>query len=124
LTISGDYIKNKVTLVPAETDIAYTVSVVLPDGRLAAEWLQWLRTRHIADVLQGGAMRAEIVVLDAPPHAYEIRYRFESREAFDKYEREHAPRLRAEGLQLFPVEKGVKYCRSLGVISDSFARSE
>jgi hypothetical protein len=100
--------------------IAYTVTVAFRDVNLAEEWLGWLRGGHIAEVLAGGATSAEIVALDEPSHAYEARYRFPSREAFKQYEREHAPRLRAEGLRLFPIEKGVSYRRSVGVVTDVF----
>lgn len=61
----------------------------------------WLRDRHVADVCAAGAVDAELVRLDATderPHAVEVRYRFASREAFLRYEREEAPRLRADGL--------------------------
>ena len=100
--------------------VAYTVAVAFPNRDLADEWLRWLRDGHVAEVLAGGATRAEIVALDGPSLAFEVRYRFPSREALDRYEREHAPRLRAEGLRLFPIEKGVVYRRTVGVISDVF----
>lgn len=61
----------------------------------------WLRDRHVADVCAAGAVDAELVRLDPTqerPHAVEARYRFASREAFLRYEREEAPRLRADGL--------------------------
>lgn len=108
---------------PNVNEIAYTVAVAFPDGELVEPWLHWLRDHHIADVLAGGATRAEIVVLDAPAPTYEVRYRFPSRQAFDLYERDHAPRLRAEGLRLFPVEKGIRYQRSVGVIWDVFPQT-
>lgn len=38
------------------------------------------------------------------------------RACFETYERDHAPRLRAEGLARFPVESGIRYSRSLGEI--------
>ncbi|HEY8079723.1 MAG TPA: hypothetical protein VIF62_36585, partial [Labilithrix sp.] len=56
----------------------------------------WLRERHIADVCASGAESGELVVLDASTVL--VRYRFASREAFTAYERDHAPRLRAEGI--------------------------
>lgn len=81
---------------------SYVVRCIF-DRREAMEgFLVWLRDRHIADVCAAGADDAELVALDASvdlPHAIEIRYRFASRGAFDQYEREHAPRLRAEGLE-------------------------
>ena len=104
-------------------EIAYTVSVTLPGEAAAAEWLRWLRGGHLAEVLAGGATQAEVVALDGPGSVYEVRYRFPSREAFDRYEREHAPRLRAEGLRLFPVEKGFVYRRTVGVVTDVVPRT-
>ena len=66
---------------------------------------------------------AEIVEVDptdgaAPGDArcFEVRYHFPSREAFKAYERDHGPRLREEGMRLFPPEKGVRYRRALGEI--------
>ena len=46
------------------------------------------------------------------------------RETFEGYEREHAPRPRAEGLWLFPTEKGVSCCRPVGVVTDAFPRPD
>jgi hypothetical protein len=103
--------------------IAYRVSATFPNSDVADEWLHWLREGHVAAVLAGGATSAEIVALDTPAHAYEVRYRFPSRETFEKYEREHAPRLRAEGLRRFPVEKGIQYRRCIGVVCDTFPRT-
>jgi hypothetical protein len=97
--------------------ITYTVTVAFDDSVLADEWLRWLTGGHIADVLAGGATDAELVELDGPTRAFEVRYHFPSRAAFALYERDHAPRLRAEGLRLFPPEKGVTYRRSLGEVA-------
>src|SRR5262245_1677947 len=98
------------------TDFVYTVTVSFADAKLAEAWLRWLHTGHIAEVLAGGASSAEIVQMDRAVHSYEVRYRFPSRQAFARYEAEHASRLRAEGLQLFPPEKGVVYRRSAGQV--------
>jgi hypothetical protein len=100
--------------------IAYAVAATFSDPGLADEWLGWLHTGHIADVLAGGATDAEIIGLDGPEHAYEVRYHFPSREVFALYEKEHAPRLRAEGLARFPVDKGIIYRRSVGVVKKTF----
>jgi hypothetical protein len=102
-------------------EIAYTVTATLPDEATATEWLRWLREGHIAAVLAGGANAAEIIALDGPGQAFEVRYRFPSREAFDRYEREVAPRLRAEGLLRFPAARGISYRRWVGVVCGVFA---
>jgi len=104
------------TTANTRAEIAYTVAATFPDQPTADQWLAWLRQGHIAAVLAGGATSAEVVELDGPAHAFEVRYHFPARAVFDRYEKDFAPRLRAEGLKLFPVERGIAYRRSLGTI--------
>lgn len=106
------------------TETAYTVAVAFNDRRMADEWLEWVRTGHIAEVLAGGAASAEVIVLDGETPRFEVRYLFPSRQAFERYERDHAPRLRSEGLARFPLEKGVQYQRTLGSVAARFRRSQ
>ena len=98
------------------TPIAYTVCTTFQDSSLADQWITWLREGHVAQVLAGGATDALIIELDQPEVArsFEVRYYFSSMQSFENYEKNHAPALRAEGLKLFPVEKGVTYRRSVG----------
>ena len=98
----------------------YTVAVTFPDDEIAERWLKWLHDGHVAEVLAGGATAAEIVRRDGPVIEFEVRYDFPSRDDFDRYEREHAPRLRAEALRLFPTEHGIHYHRSTGVVMGEF----
>lgn len=101
--------------------ILYTVSCRCPDEDAAARWIAWLRGGHAADVMKGGAVSAEIAKLDPdgqPGAACQVRYIFPSRALFDAYIRDHAPRLRAEGLALFPPERGFVYGRSVGEIAE------
>jgi Domain of unknown function (DUF4286) len=100
--------------------IAYTVTATFSDYGLAEEWLRWLEEGHVAEVLAGGATDAEIIALDGTDLAYEVRYHFPSREAFAHYEKEHAPRLRAEGVARFP--NGITYRRSIGVVRKTFSQ--
>jgi dipeptidase E len=99
--------------------VSYTVAAEFEDAAVAAEWLAWLAGGHVAEVMAGGATGAEVVALDGPRQSFEVRYRFPSREAFARYEQEHAPRLRAEGLRLFGAERGVRYRRSVGVVAQA-----
>ena len=108
--------------------IAYTVACEFDDPAVAGEWIAWLRDAHLAEVCAAGALDAEVIRMDSPRDSttglvsganttnVEVRYHFASREAFQRYERDHAPRLRAEGLKRFPLERGVAYSRSLGEI--------
>jgi hypothetical protein len=83
---------------------------------MADRWVRWLIDGHLAAVLAGGATDAEVVEMDptTPGRSLEVRYHFPSRQHFEQYEREHAPALRADGLELFPVEKGISYRRCVG----------
>lgn len=100
--------------------LRYTVGVTLPDQATADRWLAWLRDGHIADVLGGGATAAQVCQLAGGGFNYEVVYRFPSPEAFAAYERDHAPRLRAEGLRLFPVEAGITYRRGVAEIVEEW----
>ena len=90
----------------------YTVLTTAATETLRDAFLAWLVDGHIEDVCAAGALTGEIVLRD-DALVVESRYTFASRAAFLAYERDHAPRLRAEGLALFP--SGVSFQRTLGV---------
>ncbi len=94
--------------------LIYAVRTELPSRALADEFLDWLQSHHIADVVAAGALVGEAVLLDGEPCVVESRYAFESREAFARYEAEGAPALRAEGLARFGPGRGVRMSRSVG----------
>ncbi|MFG0329187.1 MAG: DUF4286 family protein [Phycisphaerales bacterium] len=104
------------------SEIAYTVKCAFTDEAVGEEWVAWLRGEHLAEVLEAGAEHASIVKLDTDESDgdrgahYEVRYRFPSREIFNAYEKQHAPRLREKGLERFPLDRGLKYERSTGEI--------
>ena len=90
---------------------SYSVRCSFSDPSVGQSWLAWLVDEHVDEVLQAGAKSAEIFKVDGGD-IYEIRYRFVSREAFETYEREHADRLRADGLNCFPLDLGLTYSRT------------
>jgi hypothetical protein len=94
----------------------YTVRCTFESPQVAEEWLDWLRRGHLAEVCAAGARDAEVVRIDGPAIILEARYHFDNRAAFERYEHEHAPRLRADGLKQFPAQRGVKYERSTGEV--------
>ena len=96
--------------------IAYSVTCTFQNESLAREWLEWIESEHLAEVIAAGAIDAEVVILDGNPMRCEARYHFASREEFNIYEREHAPRLRNEGLKKFPLTRGMSYVRSMGEV--------
>ncbi len=94
----------------------YTVRCTFPRPELRAEWIAWVVDGHAQEVVAAGATSADVVVLEEPPLSADARYTFPSREAFDAYVAEDAPRLRGEGLARFPPELGLRYARSLGLL--------
>lgn len=103
------------------TQIAYTVIVSIRYQTKIDEWLEWMRGGHIDEVIKGGADSAEIVRLDPehesqPEVIFEVRYKFKDRGTFETYLENHAPRLRREGLERFPLADGFHYKRSVGEI--------
>lgn len=104
--------------------ILYTVSCTFTDPAVADAWLAWLRGGHVTEVCAAGALCARIVRVDGPggaPIRYDIHYRFASRADFERYERDHAPRLRAEGLARFPLGLGLAYTRTVGEMVEAYA---
>lgn len=96
--------------------VRYTVCATFDDPAIAQEWIDWLIGGHCEEVIAGGALNVEIVVLDEEALSYEVRYDFPDRATFEQYEAEHAPRLRAEGLEQFPPERGIIYARTVGAV--------
>lgn len=88
----------------------YVVRIDFDDAALRDEFGIWLRDRHVKDVLAAGAQSAKLVSRD-DAIAIEVLYRFESREAFAIYERDHAPRLRADGIA-FLAGRTARFTRS------------
>ncbi len=92
----------------------YTVTAEFDAPEVASEWVEWLREGHLADVISGGAREAAVIVLG--PLQFQARYVFDDAGAFAKYEKESAPKLRAEGLRKFPASRGVRMSRSTGEV--------
>lgn len=80
---------------------SYVVRIAIDDPRAFDGFVSWLRDTHVGEVCASGARDADLIVMDVvhgEPLVVEAHYRFVSREAYDKYEREQAPRLRVLGL--------------------------
>jgi len=105
------------------TKIAYTVACTFTNPAVAEDWAAWLRGGHLADVCAAGAVKAQVVKVDGTPVCYEARYVFPSRTVFDLYLRDHAPGLRDEGLEKFPLDLGLSYSRTIGEITHVHGRS-
>jgi len=96
--------------------VAYTVTATLPDEPTRDRYERWLTGGHVQQVVEGGASSALVVRLSDPPMSVQSRYEFPSDAAYQGYLRDHAPRLRAEGLALFGPGSGVVFRREVGTI--------
>ena len=106
------------------SSFSYNVCCRFADADLVEPWLEWLRNEHLADVLAAGALDAEVVQFDGVPTVCEVRYHFADSEAFAAYERDHAERLRSEGLRKFPLASGLSYTRQTGLVVASLRSAE
>lgn len=73
---------------------------------------RWLCEVHLADVIAAGALRAELVQLDALH--FESRYLFASRQAYEQYIADHSVRLREMTIAKF--SSTVRFRRETGVV--------
>jgi len=101
--------------------LLYTVRASCKDLQQRGRYLSWLTPNHVAEVMAGGATSVRIVLPDrereTAPAVVETQYVFPSRKAFETYVRDHAPRLRADGLKNFPPESGITYARQVAEIA-------
>lgn len=95
--------------------IVYSVVATLPDPRMLDEYVAWLTGGHVDGVIEGGALSGEVVRLDGEGLRVESRYVFADRAAFERYEREFAPALRADGAARFG-NAGVVFERRVGEV--------
>ncbi|MDX2118971.1 MAG: DUF4286 family protein [Planctomycetota bacterium] len=111
--------------------ILYAVTAALPDPRLRDDYIAWLTGGHVQEVIAAGASEARVVVLDPDPNPaaeagenatfrVESVYIFPTRQALETYFRDHAPRLRAEGVARF-ASRGVTFQRRIGRVAGLFS---
>lgn len=104
--------------------VVYLVRAEHPSEASASEYVSWLlgssesgEQGHAAEVVAAGALRAEVVVPEDAPRTVECRYTFPNLSEFRRYESDHAPRLRAEGLRRFGPERGIRFVRSISRVA-------
>ncbi len=84
--------------------IVYNVTVSI-DPQIEKEWLSWMRTIHIPDVMSTGCFRdsklCRVHGEEEGGLTYAITYVAHSQAIFDQYQKEFSPRLQAEHNQKF-----------------------
>jgi hypothetical protein len=99
--------------------LVYSVRSEFSDPDTRQRYLDWLTGGHAqALITQGGALRAEVALLD--DGSVETRYLFPSREAFAAYEAGPAIALRADSIAKFPPSPDIRTTRSTGTLTGLF----
>ncbi len=97
--------------------LIYAVTATLPDTSTLDTYVRWLLDGHVQAVVDGGASEAAVTRLhpdETGALRVESRYVFPDQAAFEQYERDHAPALRADGVARFGKTPGVTFSRWTG----------
>jgi len=82
--------------------ITYQVKITI-DPSVENEWLHWMKTVHVPDVIACGLVRTfQILKPTTTEHLYHFNYNFDSHGAFEKYKQEFAPELKEDVLLKYP----------------------
>lgn len=77
----------------------YNVTVNVSED-VHAEWLKWMREKHIPDVMKTGCFidnsLLKVLYVDDEGHTYSVQYRFLEMGDMERYQKEFAPALQAE----------------------------
>jgi len=101
--------------------IIYNVTINI-DPSIEKQWLDWMRTKHIREVLNSGCFISAKLVkvhVNQPIEgmSFATQYVAESQEKLQTYYTHFAPKLREEGLQLFG-DKMLAFRTELEVIEE------
>lgn len=101
--------------------IIYNVTINI-DESVHDQWLEWMQTKHIKEVLNTGCFTSARLVKvlvdeDMGGVTYSAQYFAPSKEALEDYKENHAPFLKSAGLQLF-ADKMLTFRTDLEIISE------
>jgi hypothetical protein len=101
--------------------LIYNVTINI-DESVHDQWLQWMREKHIRQVLDTGkftSARLVKVLIEEQMGGitYSIQYTTDCKETLQKYYDEDAPGLREEGIRLFG-DKMLAFRTELQVVAD------
>ena len=103
--------------------IIYNVTINIDDS-VHDQWLNWLKTKHIGEVLATGCffkakLSKVLVEEEMGGTTYSIQYAAESKEKLQEYYNTFAPKLREEGLRLFG-DKMLAFRTELEVLNEFY----
>jgi len=101
--------------------IIYNVTVNIDDS-VHDEWLEWMKTEHIPQVLATGKFKEAkltkvLVEEEKGGMTYSTQFRAFSRKALDEYYQDHADILRTESLKRF-ADKMLAFRTELEIIDE------
>ena len=101
--------------------IIYNVTINI-DESVHDEWLNWMQTQHIQEVLNTGCFTSARLVKvlvdeDMGGVTYSAQYFAPNKEALADYKQNHAPLLQSDGLKRF-ADKMLTFRTDLEVISE------
>lgn len=104
--------------------IIYNVTTNI-DESVHDQWLNWLKTKHIDEVLATGCffkakLSKVLVEEEMGGTTYSIQYFAESNDKLQEYYKTYAPKLREEGLRLFGA-KMLAFRTELEVINEFYS---
>ena len=78
--------------------IIYNVTISLVDPTIHEEWLHWMKTKHIPDVMNTGCFLSNKIyrLMVDDEITYAIQYTCKDLATLEKYEQEFLPKLQAE----------------------------
>ena len=106
--------------------IIYNVTINV-DESIQSAWLKWMQNKHINDVLATGLftnakMVRVVVEEEMGGTTYAVQYFTDSRAKLEDDYKNHAPRLRQEGLELF-ADKMLAFRTELEVMEEFYGET-
>ena len=97
------------------------------DESIHAEWLKWMKEKHIPDMLATGKfsnakMSQVLIDEEMGGTTYSVQYTTDSLETLHEYYNENAQKLRNESMMLFK-DKFVAFRTELKIINEQFSMS-
>ena len=82
--------------------ITYQVKITVEQA-IEAEWLQWMKTAHVPDVIGTGLVKSfHILKPESEGSMYLFHYQFDTKADYDNYQDNFAPKLKAHPAQKYP----------------------
>ena len=88
--------------------IIYNVTITLIDEKINEKWLEWMKTKHIKDVMNTGCFKSFRIfkLIEKEEITYAIQYECENMIKLNKYQKQYSQKLQKEHTQKFKGKFG------------------